>query len=192
MSADEEAQVDLLLAYPGLPAKDADRTPLSVMTHVLGVGMSSRLFHTVRERHGLCYRIGAGHEPFDDAGIFSISTATRPDDARRAVELSAQELRRMAAESVPEDELEAAKASMIGRLLRGTETAGASSHWYASRWRAGLPLETPDQRAKAIDAVTAAEVQEVAARIVDRVGDVRLAFVGPRDQGEELLEAAAA
>lgn len=192
MSADEEAQVDLLLAYPGLQALDDDRVALSVMTHVLGVGMSSRLFHTVRERAGLAYRIGAGHEPFDDAGLFSISTATRPDDAARAVQMSAVELRRMAEERVPDDELQAAKASMVGRLLRGTETAGASAHWYASRWRAGLRTETPDQRAAAISAVTADDVQRVAGRIVERVGDVRLAFVGPRDQGEELLEAAAA
>ncbi len=190
MSADEEQQVDLLLAYPGLPARDPDRTVLSVMTHVLGVGMSSRLFHTVREREGLAYRIGAGHEPFDDAGLFSISTATRPDDAPRAVELSTREFRRMAAEPVPEDELQAAKASMVGRMLRGTETAGASSHWYASRWRSGLPMETPDQRAAAVSAVTAEEVQRVAQRVVDGIEQVRLAFVGPRDQGEELLAAA--
>jgi predicted Zn-dependent peptidase len=192
ISADEEAQVDLLLAYPGLAAHDEDRTTLSVMTHVLGVGMSSRLFHTVREREGLAYRIGAGHEPFDDAGLFSISTATRPDDAARAVELSARELRKLADEPVPADELQAAKASMVGRLLRGTETAGASSHWYASRWRADLPMETPDQRAAAIDAVGAEDVQRVARRLVARIDDVRLAFVGPRDQGEELLSAAVA
>jgi len=192
MSADEEAQVDLLLAYPGLSAHDDDRTALSVMTHVLGVGMSSRLFHTVREREGLAYRIGAGHEPFDDTGLFSISTATRPDDAPRAVQLCARELRRMAEEPVPADELQAAKASMVGRLLRGTETAGAASHWYAARWRAGLSMETPDERARAIEAITVDDVQRVARRVVDHVDDVRLAFVGPRDQGEELLAAAAA
>jgi predicted Zn-dependent peptidase len=192
LSGDEEAQVDLLLAYPGLAAQDPERTVLSVMTHVLGVGMSSRLFHTVREREGLCYRIGAGHEPFDDAGLFSISTATRPDDAARAVQLSTRELRRMAEEAVPDDELQAAKASMIGRLLRGTETAGAASHWYASRWRAALPMETPDERAAALQRVTAEDVQRVAQRVVAGVEDVRLAFVGPRDQGAELLEAATA
>jgi predicted Zn-dependent peptidase len=192
LSADEEQQVDLLLAWPGLPAHDEERTCLSVMTHILGVGMSSRLFHTVREREGLCYRIGAGHEPFDDTGLYSISTATRPDDAARAVQLSVREFRRMADERVPDDELEAAKASMIGRLLRGTETAGASSHWYASRWRAGLSMETPDARAESIAAITAEQVQHVASRVVERLDEVRLAFVGPRDQGAELLEAAAA
>jgi predicted Zn-dependent peptidase len=190
-SADEEAQVDFMLAFPGIPALDEDRAALTVANHVLGVGMSSRLFHTVRERAGLAYRIGSGHDFFDDAGLFSISTATRPGDAARAVSLSMTELRKIATEPVPEDELVAAKSSMIGRLLRGTETAGASAHWYASRWRAGQPLATPDERAAAINAVTAGDVLRAAQRITAGIGDVRLALVGPADQGEELLEAAA-
>jgi predicted Zn-dependent peptidase len=192
LSGDEEAQVDLALAMPGIPAADPQRPALSVMAHVLGSGMSSRLFHTVRERAGLAYRIGAGHEYYDDTGMFSIATATRPDDAAKAVQLSVRELRRMATEPVPADELEAAKASMTGRMLRGTETAGSSAHWYATRWRAGLPLETPDDRVAAVQAVTAEEVLAVAARIVAGLDAVRLAFVGPRDQGDELLEATAA
>jgi predicted Zn-dependent peptidase len=192
VSGDEEAQIDLALAFPGIPALDPDRHALGVMAHVLGSGMSSRLFHVVREREGLCYRIGSGHDYFEDTGLFSISTATRPQDAVRAVQLSARELKRMAEEPVPEDELSAAKASMIGRLLRSTETAGSSAHWYASRWRAGLPLETPDQRAAAVQSVTADQVRAAAQRIVAGMDQVRLAFVGPQDQGDALLEAAAA
>jgi len=191
MSADEESQVDLALALPGIPALDEDRTALSVMSHVLGSGMSSRLFHTVREREGLAYRIGAGHDYFDDTGLFTISTATRPPDAPRAVQLSVRELRRIATEPVPADELDAAKASMIGRLLRSTETAGSSAHWYAARWRAGLPIDTPDDRAAAIGAVTADQVLRAAERIAAGLDQVRLAFVGPQDQGAQLLEAAA-
>jgi predicted Zn-dependent peptidase len=187
----EEPQIDLALALPGFPAHDPDRASLAVMTHVLGSGMSSRLFHTVRERHGLAYRISAGHEYFDDAGLFTISTATRPEDAPRAVELSAAELRKLASEPVPEDELEAAKASMIGRLLRSTETAGSCAHWYATRWRAGLPLQTPDDRAGAIAAVTPEQVLLAAERIAGGLDQVRLAFVGPEDQGDQILAATA-
>lgn len=191
-SGDEEAQVDLSLALPGVPARDPGRTALSVMSHVLGTGMSSRLFHTVRERHGLCYRISARHESFEDTGMFVISTATRPDDAAKATALAMAELRRLAAEPVPADELDAAKASMVGRLLRGTETAGSAAHWHASRWRARLRLETPDQRAAAIVAVAPDEILAVAGRIVAGIPQARLALVGPRDQGEELLHAALA
>ena len=186
---DEEPQVRMALALPGLRALDDARTPMSVMSHILGGGMSSRLFLTVRERHGLCYSIFSHHEGYDDTGVFAISTATRPKDARQAVELSFMELRRMAEELVPEDELADAKSAMIGRLLRGTETAMASARFYGSRWRAGLPLETPDARADAISQVTAQQVRDCARRVVDRIEDVRFAFVGPEDQGNEIFEA---
>ncbi len=185
----EEPQIRLVFAVPGIPATDPDRTALSVMTHILGGGMSSRLFHTVRERNGLAYSIFSHHEGFEDAGVFVISTGTRPKDARKATELSFAEFRGLADTIVPEDELSATKSAMIGRLLRSTETAISLGRFFGGRWRAGLPMETPDQRAEAISKVTADQVQAAAQRIVAGVGEVRLAFVGPEDQGEDLLAA---
>ncbi|MHB8717865.1 MAG: M16 family metallopeptidase [Candidatus Dormibacteria bacterium] len=188
----EEPQTHMVFALPGLPATDPDRVALSVLTHVLGGGMSSRLFHTVRERNGLCYSIFAHHEGFDDAGMFVISTATRPQDAARATRLSFEELRGVAEAPVPDDELAAAKSAMTGRLLRSTETAISLARFYGGRWRAGLPMETPDMRAAAIAGVTAEQVQAVAQRLLAGAPDVRLCFVGPHDQGEELLAATVA
>src|ERR1017187_2335505 len=185
----EEPQIRLVFAVPGIPATDQDRTALSVMTHILGGGMSSRLFHTVRERNGLCYSIFSHHEGFEDAGVFVISTGTRPKDARKATELSFAEFRALADTIVPEDELSATKSAMIGRLLRSTETAISLGRFFGGRWRAGLPMETPDTRAEAISKVTAEQVQRAAQRIVAGLGDVRLAFVGPEDQGADLLDA---
>jgi predicted Zn-dependent peptidase len=188
----EEPQIRMVFAVPGIPATDEDRTALSVMTHILGGGMSSRLFHTVRERNGLCYSIFSHHEGFEDTGVFVISTGTRPKDARKATELSFAEFRGLAETIVPEDELSSTKSAMIGRLLRSTETAISLARFFGGRWRAGLPMETPDQRAEAISRVTAEQVQSAAQRIVAGIGDVRLAFVGPEDQGAELLEATGA
>ncbi len=190
LNPSEEPQTKMALALPGIPSLDEQRTALSVMSFILGGGMSSRLFHAVRERHGLAYSIFAHHEPFEDAGVFVIATGTRPRDAVKAVRLSFRELRKMAAKRVPESELAAAKSAMVGRLLRSTETAMASARFYAARWRARLPLETPDQRAAAISRVTAAEIQEIAIRIASGIEQVRLAFVGPEDQGDALLDAA--
>jgi len=189
VTAEEEPQVHMVFAVPGIPARDPRRTALSVMTHVLGGGMSSRLFQTVRERNGLCYSIYSHHAGFDDTGLFAIATATRPKDARKATSLAFKEFRKMASKRVAADELAAAKSAMIGRLLRSTETAIASARFYGSRWRAGLPLETPDARAEAISKVTAAEVQAIAERIAGGIDEVRMALVGPTDQGDELLTA---
>ena len=191
VTPDEEPQVRMVFAIPGIPALDPDRTALSVMTHILGGGMSSRLFQTVRERNGLCYSIFAHHEGFDDTGLFAISTATRPKDARRATQLSFAEFRKLAETRVTPGELASTKSAMIGRLLRSTETAMASARFFGTRWRAGLPLETPDSRADAIAKITVEQVHNVAQRIAAGIGDVRLAFVGPADQGDELLEATA-
>jgi predicted Zn-dependent peptidase len=188
----EEPQIRMVFAVPGIPATDEDRTALSVMSHILGGGMSSRLFHTVRERNGLAYSIFSHHEGFEDSGVFVISTGTRPKDARKATELSFSEFRAMADTAVPEDELSATKSAMIGRLLRSTETAISLARFFGGRWRARLPMETPDSRAEAIAKVTAEEVQRVAQRIVAGVGEVRLAFVGPEDQGADLLAATSA
>jgi predicted Zn-dependent peptidase len=189
VTAEEEPQIHMVFAVPGIPASDPRRTQLSVMTHVLGGGMSSRLFQTVRERNGLAYSIYAHHAGFDDTGLFAIATATRPKDARKATVLTFKEFRKIAAKRVAADELAAAKSAMIGRLLRSTETAIASARFYGSRWRAGLPLETPDQRAEAILQVTAAQVQSIAEEIAEGIPDVRMALVGPTDQGPELFEA---
>jgi predicted Zn-dependent peptidase len=188
----EEPQIRMVFAVPGIPATDDDRTALSVMTHILGGGMSSRLFHTVRERNGLCYSIFSHHEGFEDSGVFVISTGTRPKDARKATQLSFKEFRALAETPVPEDELSDTKSAMIGRLLRSTETAISLARFFAGRWRAGLPMEAPDSRAEAISRVSAEQVQRVAQRIVAGAGQVRLAFVGPEDQGADLLEAATA
>jgi predicted Zn-dependent peptidase len=146
----------------------------------------------VRERNGLAYSIFSHHEGFEDAGVFVISTGTRPKDARKATELSFAEFRGLADTIVPEDELSSTKSAMIGRLLRSTETAISLGRFFGGRWRAGLPMETPDQRAEAISKVTAEQVQQAAQRIVAGIGEVRLAFVGPEDQGAELLEATGA
>ena len=186
----EEPQIRLVFAMPGIPATDEDRTALSVMSHILGGGMSSRLFHTVRERNGLCYSIFSHHEGFEDTGVFVISTGTRPKDARKATELSFKEFHDLADNLVPEDELSATKSAMIGRLLRSTETAISLARFYGGRWRGRLPMETPDSRAEAISRVTAEQVQRVAQRIAAGASEVRLAFVGPEDQGADLLEAA--
>ena len=190
-TTDEEPQIRMVFAVPGIPARDGSRTALSVFSHILGGGMSSRLFQTVRERNGLCYSIYSVHEGFDDTGLFAIATATRPKDARKATTLAFREFRKLAARRVGAHELAAAKSSMIGRLLRSTETAMASARFYGSRWRAGLPLETPDDRAAAIAGVTAADVTAIGERIIAGVDDVRLAMVGPADQGDELLAATA-
>ncbi len=118
VTAEEEPQVHMVFAVPGMPASDPQRTALSVMTHVLGGGMSSRLFQTVRERNGLCYSIYSHHAGFDDTGLFAIATATRPKDAAQGDEPFLQ--------GVPQDRREARRGRRAGGREVGDGRASAS------------------------------------------------------------------
>ena len=189
VSADEEQQIVMALALPGIPALDPDRVAMQVMQNALGGGMSSRLFNRVREREGLCYYIGADHESYEDIGMFQLYTATRPKDAVRTVQLTMEEFHGMAAKPLPASELATCKESMVGNLLRGTETARGSAAWQARRWRVGLPALTPLDVAAQIRAVTAEDVLRVSQRVEAGVAETRLAFVAPTDMGDALLEA---
>src|SRR6202023_4159996 len=98
-------------------------------------------------------------------GCSAISGAPHRKHARRATQLSFAEFRKLAETRVSAGELAATKSAMIGRLLRSTETAMASARFFGTRWRAGLPLETPDARADAIAKITVEQVHSVAQRI---------------------------
>ena len=58
---------------------DPDRYPLALVNQVIGGGMSSRLFQTIREDHGLAYSIFSSAASFSDTGVFSIYVGTTPD-----------------------------------------------------------------------------------------------------------------
>ena len=180
----------MALAVPGIPTLDEDRTALSVMTHILGGGMSSRLFHTVRERNGLAYSIFAHHESLEDTGIFAIATGTRPKDAARAV--------RALLRGAAQDRRPPGPGDRAGRRQVGDDRPAAAIHRDRDGERPLLrralagPAAPGDARpARRGDRqVTVPEVQRVAERIAAGIDEVRLAFVGPSDQGEALLDAA--
>src|SRR6202008_599937 len=65
-------QGHVAMALEGLPQRNSDLYSLHVFTHIVGGGMSSRLFQEVREVRGLCYSIYAFHSPYADTGMFGL------------------------------------------------------------------------------------------------------------------------
>ena len=87
------------------PIVDPDRYVLMVLSTVLGGGMSSRLFTEVRERRGLAYYVFATNHAYTDAGSLYSQAGVDIERIDEAVGTIAAELRKIAAEPVPEDEL---------------------------------------------------------------------------------------
>ena len=81
-------QANLVLGLPGLSFKDPDYFATHLFAHILGGGLTSRLWHEVRETRGLAYSIDSFHWPFSDCGLFGIGAGTAGADVRELMDVT--------------------------------------------------------------------------------------------------------
>jgi len=116
-------QVQLCLGVPSPPVADESRYVTLVLNTILGGGMSSRLFQTIREERGLAYSIYSDLNPYSDTGSLCVYAGTSSDKALQVIELVMAEFRRLKTEPLPEDELRRAKDQLKGNLLLSLESS---------------------------------------------------------------------
>lgn len=151
-------QNHLTLAFPGLDYNSPRRFALQLLSSILGGGVSSRLFQTVREQQGLCYSIysyGAGHA---DTGLFCLYTALNRDTEAKALATIRQVVDQLRQEGPTQEELTRAREQSKANVMMGLEsTQSRMSHAGRSLLFSGEIL-TPEQIIAAYDAVTRADV----------------------------------
>ncbi len=176
-------QAHLCIGVPSYPVVHPDRYALQLLQTVLGGGMSSRLFTEVRERRGLAYYVFATNQAYTDAGSLYSQAGVDINRVDEAVTTIVGELKGIADEAVPADELEKARSFAKGRFVLQLETPQGLTMFGLRRevleGRAADPQEVLD----GLDAVTIEDVQRVAKDLVsdDRL---RLALIGPFDDAE--------
>ncbi|HEX9415501.1 MAG TPA: pitrilysin family protein [Gaiellaceae bacterium] len=176
-------QAHLCLGVPSYPLMHRDRYVLHVLAMVLGGGMSSRLWTEVRERRGLAYYVfGVNHSYTDTGTLYSQAGVdlTRIDDAVTTI---AGELKKIADEPVPSDELEKAKSFSKGRFVLQTETPQGMLQFGLRREVLERGAVEPQEVLDGVEAVTAEDVQRVAQDVIARNG-LALAVIGPFDDAE--------
>lgn len=181
----DAVQAQLSVGVPALPRDDPDAWVLAVLNVVLGDGMSSRLFLSVREERGLAYDVSSGITDYADAGALEVSAGVDPTRIRAALEAILAELARLRDEPVPAHELAKAKAYLSGGLeLRMDETRHIAS-WIGGQEALHDRVLTIDEALAAVATVTAGDVRRVAARLFRDEG-LRLAVVAPARHGRGL------
>jgi len=171
-------QAQVCLGLPALHRDHPDSWTLAVLNAVLGDGMSSRLFLSVREELGLAYDVSSGLVDYADAGALEVSAGVDPASLPAAIEAILVELARLRDEPVPDAELEKAKRYLSGGLeLRMDDTRHVAS-WIGGQEALHDRVLTLEQALAAIEAVDAAAVQELAGRLI-RDDALRLAAVAP-------------
>ena len=170
-------QVHLGLAWRSVDRHDPARYAASVYTHLLGGGLSSRLFQEVRERRGLAYAIGADREAWGDAGAMQISVATGPDQVAEVVEVCLATVDAIGRDGPTEREVDIARSNLRAEVLLSHEDSGSRMH----RLGAGVLLHGAarpiEETLAGIEAVDLDAVGNFAASITS--ADAVLAAVGP-------------
>ena len=175
---------------PRLRARASRPDALQLLAVVLGGGMSSRLFTEVRERRGLAYYVHAANGSYTDAGTFYTGAGVDVTRIDEAIETIVGELRTVAAEPVPAEELEKARGYAKGFVLR-LESPQAMIQFGMRRQVLENETEEPDDVLRELDAVTAEDVQRVARDMIEGKR-LYLAVVGPFDDAERFEQILAA
>ncbi len=105
-------QVHFCLGTIGLSYTHADRFALRLLSVILGGGMSSRLFQTIREERGMAYDVHSYCASHQEAGIFAVSVGTSPEKYKECIELILKEFDEVKRNGVKVSELEKAKERM--------------------------------------------------------------------------------
>jgi predicted Zn-dependent peptidase len=187
----DSEQAHLILGVRGYPIGHPSRYALQLLAVVLGGGMSSRLFTEVRERRGLGYYVHAGNTAYTDTGTFYASAGVDVARLDEAITTILGELRKIAAEPVPADELEKARGYAKGRFVLRLESPQGTIQYGLRREVLEGEIEDPDELLRRLDEVTVEDVQRVAKDLFEGKR-LYLALVGPFDDParfEQLLAA---
>jgi predicted Zn-dependent peptidase len=173
-------QAHICLGVHSYPLEHPDRYVLQVLSTILGGGMSSRLFTEVRERRGLAYYVYGLNHSYTDAGSLYAQAGVDINRIDDAVSTVAAELRTIAKDAVPQDELDKAKSFAKGRFVLQLETSQGLIMFGLRREVLESRTPDPEEILGELDKVTAEDVQRVARDLIENQG-ANLAVIGPFD-----------
>src|SRR5207248_2533062 len=176
-------QAHVSLGVYSYPLEHPDRYPLQVLSSILGGGMSARLFTEVRERRGLAYYVFGVNHSYTDAGSLFAQAGVDINRIDDAVTTMAPEIRKVAEEPSPADELEKARSFAKGRFVLQLESPQGLIMFGLRREVLESDTPDPEEILKELDKVTADDVKRVARDLVDGQG-LNLAVIGPFDDSE--------
>jgi predicted Zn-dependent peptidase len=167
----DSAQTHIVFGSDAVSHADPRRYAFALVSSMVGGGMSSRLFQRVREELGLAYSVYTFQSFHADVGTHGVYVGTAPETARQAADAIVEELARVAADGLPDDEIAAGKSQLKGQITLSLE--GVTSRMYRA---AGVELY--DEPYRPLDEVLAL----VDAIDADTVGEVCRQYFAPERQ----------
>jgi predicted Zn-dependent peptidase len=159
----EQVQICLGVASP--PVTDENRFATSILNTVLGGGMSSRLFQTIREERGMAYAVCSDLAPMRDTGTLCVFAGTSTAKALEVVDLILAEFRSLKEKPLEAEELDRARDQLKGNILMGLESSGSRMANLARQEMYFHRFFTADEVIERLDQVTSEDVQQMAQKL---------------------------
>ncbi len=177
-------QVHIALGFRTVPLLHPDHYALSVLASILGGGMSSRLFHEVREKRGLAYYVRTSSEHYQDVGNLVSTAGLDPKRITDGIKVIVAEYGKIKNSNPPsEKELKKAKEYIKGHLVLELEDSRAVSGFYAAQELLERKIETPEEVIEKIDKITIKDISKVAKKYLIQK-NLNLAVIGNFTDGQ--------
>ncbi len=167
---------------------DKRKYALSLLAIMLGGNMSSRLFISVRERHGLGYYVHTSIDSTTDTGFLVTQTGIKNGNLEKAVGLILKEYQDFKENKVSLRELKKAKDYLRGSMSLALDTTDAQASFYATQEVMEGRTDSPEQKLKMIDKVTVGDIKKLAEEIFI-TEKLNFSVIGPIEEKEkEMIE----
>ena len=169
-------QVHIVMGLDGVSYKDRDYYPISVLSTLLGGGMSSRLFQEVREKRGLVYSIYSFASSFEDGGIFGIYAGTSKGEVKELLPIICAELQKLS-DRIEDDEIARARSQLKAATLMALESTASRSEQIARQLQIFDRIVPVEEVIKNIEKVDSADLKRTITRLLG--SNLTFAALGP-------------
>jgi len=183
----ETDQTHFVLGVRTFSIFDKRNMVLSLLSGVLGAGMSSRLFIKLREEMGVAYYVKAYNDSALDHGSFQISAGVNNTRTEEVIKEILKECNRMITEKVSEEELDKVKSYLIGHIKMALEATDDIASFYGHQELIKKEIKTLEEKIKEIKKVTSNDIQKMAKNIFV-TKNLNLAIIGPYKDKDKLKE----
>jgi len=186
-SKEDTTQTFFHVGELGGELRDKDYPALEVAADILGGGFHSRLFQSVRTKHGWAYNISADWSAnYDHPGTFVISGSTQSAHTVDTLKAIGEEIEKIRTTEVTDDELQTAKDTVLNGFVFNFDRPSKTINRLMIYQYYGYPKDFIFQYQKAIAAVTKADVLRVAQKYFQAKDLTYVAVGNPKDFGTPL------
>jgi len=159
-------QSHLIMGNRAYTMKDKRRSGMILLNNLLGgPGMSSRLNLAIREKYGFTYNIDSSYSIYSDTGLWTVYLGTEQEMLERCRDLVSKELDKLKHQQLGSLQLHKAKQQLIGQIAIAQESNVSLMLGYAKTFLVFNKIDTFEQIAGKIDALTSLELLEIASEI---------------------------